>query len=330
MPAADKKLIQIKQEIMEEITMKKAVKMLSIMMAMLMVLSLGLTACGSKAVEPADDGQNPVMNFIGNYACDRANIMIGATDEGNGASATVTWGSSAWENSVWTMTGTFDAETLQFEYHDCVRTDYKYKEDGDVESQEEVFTGGHGFMTFTDGDPLTLTWQEDQEHVADGMVFEYTGIVPEGEEVGMINPWSDVDSAEAAAEGAGIDLFMVPDGEAVISLGEVEVDQYRCMKGMAEARIEFPAVSMNIRKGDKSGEMAEGDISGDCGEYKYDWTQNIKGLVVKCFGNREGEAAKTIWSVDDMDYSITVQGLGGDTDYGLSPDDLNSLINGIQ
>ena len=56
MPAADKKLIQIKQEIMEEITMKKTVKMLSIMMAMLMVLSLGLTACGSKAEEPADDG----------------------------------------------------------------------------------------------------------------------------------------------------------------------------------------------------------------------------------------------------------------------------------
>jgi hypothetical protein len=102
------------------------------------------------------------------------------------------------------------------------------------------------------------------------------------------------------------------------------------MKGMAEAVVEFPAVEMTIRKGDKSGEMAEGDISGDYSEYKYDWTQNIKGLEVKCFGNREGDATKTIWSVDDMDYSITVQGLGGDTDYGLSPDDLNSLINGIQ
>ena len=102
------------------------------------------------------------------------------------------------------------------------------------------------------------------------------------------------------------------------------------MKGMAEAVVEFPAVEMTIRKGDKSGEMAEGDISGDYSEYKYDWTQNIKGLEVKCFGNRDGEATKTIWSVDDMDYSITVQGLGGDEDYGLPADDLNSLINGIQ
>ena len=228
------------------------------------------------------------------------------------------------------MSGTFDPETLQFEYHDCVKTDYKYKDDGDVESQEEVYTGGHGFMFFKEGDPLSLTWQDDQEKVAEDMVFEYAGANPENNEAGMANPWSDVDSAEAAAEGAGLDTFMVPDGEAEISLGEVKVTQYRCMKGMAEAVVEFPAVEMTIRKGDKSGEMAEGDISGDYSEYKYDWTQNIKGLEVKCFGNRDGEATKTIWSVDDMDYSITVQGLGGDEDYGLPADDLNSLINGIQ
>ena len=288
---------------------------------------MGLSACGKKAAP--DDGQNPIMNFVGYYVCDRANVFISADGE-EGASAIVTWSSSAWENSTWMMSGTFDPETLQFEYHDCVKTDYKYEDDGDVESQEEVYTGGHGFMFFKEGDPLSLTWQDDQEKVAEDMVFEYAGANPEKNETGMANPWSDVDSAEAAAEGAGLDTFMVPDGEAEISLGEVKVTQYRCMKGMAEAVVEFPAVEMTIRKGDKSGEMAEGDISGDYSEYKYDWTQNIKGLEVKCFGNRDGEATKTIWSVDDMDYSITVQGLGGDEDYGLPVDDLNSLINGIQ
>ena len=307
--------------------MKKNAKALALIMALIMTLTMGLTAC-SKSAEP-DDGQNPVMNFIGNYACDRANVFISA-DGDEGASAIVTWGSSAWENSSWMMSGTFDTETLQFEYHDCVRTDYVYDENGDVTSQTEVYTGGHGFMTFAEGDPLTLTWQDDQENVADGMVFEYVGAVPDGGNVGMANPWSDVDSAEAAAEGAGLDGFMVPDGEAEISLGEVKVTQYRCMEGLAEAIVEFPAVEMTIRKGSKEIEIAEGDISGDYNEYKYDWTQNIKGLEVRCFGNREGEATKTIWSVDDMDYSITAYGLGGDEDYGLSPDDLNSLINGIQ
>lgn len=311
--------------------MKKTVKILSIVMAMMMVFALCLSSCGSKAEEAADDGQNPIMNFIGNYACDRANIMIGASDSENGVNATVTWGSSAWENSTWTMTGTFDAEALQFEYHDCVRTDYVYDDNGEVKSQEEVFTGGHGFMTFTDGDPLTLTWQEDQEHIADGMVFEYTGIVPDGGEnggIGMINPWSTADSLEAAAEGAGIDGFMIPEG-AEISLGEVKLTEARFMEGLAEADIEFPAVEMTIRKGNAS--VAEdGDISGDYNEYANTWTQNIKGLEVTCFGNRNGDATKTIWQKEDTCYSITAYGLGGDTDYGLSADDLNSLINGIQ
>lgn len=307
--------------------MKKNARILALMMALVMTFAMGLSACGKKAAP--DDGQNPIMNYVGYYVCDRANVFISADGE-EGASAIVTWSSSAWENSTWMMSGTFDPETLQFEYHDCVKTDYKYEDDGDVESQEEVYTGGHGFMFFKEGDPLSLTWQDDQEKVAEDMVFEYAGANPENNETGMANPWSDVDSAEAAAEGAGLDTFMVPDGEAEISLGEVKVTQYRCMKGMAEAVVEFPAVEMTIRKGDKSGEMAEGDISGDYSEYKYDWTQNIKGLEVKCFGNRDGEATKTIWSVDDMDYSITVQGLGGDEDYGLPADDLNSLINGIQ
>ena len=306
--------------------MKKTAKLLAIVVALTMALTMGLSACGKKA-EP-DDGQNPVMNFIGNYVCDRASVFISA-DGDEGASAIVTWGSSAWENSSWMMTGTFDPETLQFEYHDCVRIDYVYDESGEETSQTEIYTGGHGFMFFAEGDPLTLTWQDDQENVADGMVFEYAGAIPENGGVGMANPWSDVDSAEAAAEGAGFEVFSVPEG-AELSLGELKVDQYRCMEGMAEAKIEYPAVSMTIRKGYGDLEIAEGDISGDYSEYKYDWIQNIKGLEVQCFGNREGEAAKAIWSVDDIDYSITAYGLGGDEDYGLSPDDLNSLINGIQ
>ena len=312
--------------------MKKLTKLLALMMAIMMVFALGLSACGSKTEEPdEDEGQNPIMNYVGNYVCGRACIFIGATDESNGASATVTWGSSAAENSAWVMSGTFDPDTLRFEYHDCVRTDYVYKEDGEVESQEEVYTGGHGFMTFTEGDPLSLTWQDDQEHVADDMVFEYAGMVPDdgaGDIVGMANPWSDAGTLAEAAEGAGLDGFSIPEG-AEINLGEVNLTEARYMEGLAEAVVEFPAVEMTIRKGNSS-VAGDGDVSGDYNEYANTWTQNIKGLEVTCYGNREGDATKTIWQVDDTCYSITAYGLGGDTDYGLSPDDLNSLINGIQ
>ena len=309
--------------------MKKTAKLLALVMAMMMVFALGLSACGSKSEEPAaDEGQNPAMNYVGNYVCGRAAILIGATDEENGMDAIVTWSSSAAENSTWVMSGTFDPETLQFEYRDCVKTDYVYGEDGNVASQEEVFTGGHGIMTFAEGDPLTLTWQEDQEHAADDMVFEYAGMAPEGENVGMANPWSDVSTLDEAAAGAGLDMFSIPE-EAEISLGEVKLSQARYMEGLAEAVVEYPAVEMTIRKGNAS-IATDGDISGDYNEYANTWTQNIKGLEVTCFGNREGDATKTIWQVDDTCYSITAYGLGGDTDYGLSPDDLNSLINGIQ
>jgi hypothetical protein len=308
--------------------MKKTVKLLALMLAFLMTMSLGLSACGSKAEESADDSQNPVMNFIGNYACGRASILVVATDGENGMNATVTWGSSAAENSTWVMNGTFDAENLQFEYHDCVRTDYVYEESGEVKSQEEVYTGGHGFMTFTEGDPVTLTWQDDQENVAEDMVFEYAGMIPDDDNVGIANPWSTADSLGAAAEGAGLDGFSIPE-DAEISLGKVELTEARYMEGLAEAYVAFPAVDLTIRKG-LSALAEDGDISGDYNKYANTWTQNIKGLEVTCFGNREGDATKTIWTVDDTCYSITAYGMGGDTDYGLSPDDINSLINGIQ
>ena len=308
--------------------MKKFSKFTILLLALLMALAPVLSACGSKEAEP-DDGQNPVMNFVGTYVCGRAAIAIGATDQENGASATVTWSSSAAENSEWTMSGTFDPEKLQFEYHDCVRTDYVYGEDGEVSSQEEVYTGGHGFMFFTD-DPLSLTWQDDAEDAGKDMVFEYASAAPDGGIDGMLNPWSEADSLAAAAEGAGIDGFSIPEGSE-ISLGAIDVSAYRYMDGLAEAVVEFPAVEMRVRKGLASAaDVGEGDISGDYGEYAKTWTQNIKGLEVTCFGNREGEATKTIWQLDDTYYSITVEGLGGDTDFGLNADDLSSLINGIQ
>ena len=312
--------------------MKKMLKLTILTLALLMAIAPALSACGSKA-EP-DDGQNPVMNFVGTYVCGRADIVIGATDQANGAEATIRWSSSAAEHSEWAMSGTFDADTLTFEYADCVKTDFVYNEDGGIESQTEVYKDGKGTMVFTEGDPLTLTWKDEVEDAGKDMVFEFVSVEPEegeeGAEVGMANPWSEVGSAAEAAKGAGLEDFMIPEGSE-ISLGAVDVSAYRCMDGLAETVIDFPAVQMRIRKGLASAaDVGEGDISGDYGEYAKTWTQNIKGLEVTCFGNREGEATKTIWQLDDTYYSITVEGLGGDTDFGLNADDLSSLINGIQ
>lgn len=299
---------------------------------LVLMLTLSFSACGNGGggeAEPEEDGQNPAMNFVGDYVNNRASIFIGA-EGADGINATVTWASSAAENSSWTMSGTFDSENLQFEYDDCVKMNYVYGTDGEIDDQTEVYSGGHGIIKFTDGDELSLTWQDDEEHIADGTVFVYNDSIPSNggeDELGLANPWQSADSAEAAAEGAGLDGFSIADME--ISLGKVEPEEYRYMDGIAEAHIPIAAVEMTIRKGLASA-AENGDISGDYNSYENEWTQNIKGLEVKCSGNREGEATKTIWMVDDVCYSITAYGAGGDDDYGLSADDLNSLINGIQ
>lgn len=274
----------------------------------------------------AEDGQNPIMNFIGYYSCDRASIFIEAADGANGAKAQVTWGSSATEQTTWEMSGVFDTENLTIDYSDCIKTNYVYNENGDIESMEQVYDGGTGKLVFTDGADLSLIWQDDQEQVADDMVFTYDIVMP-GEEIA--NPWSEAATLEEAAAGAGLDGFDIVEG-MVIDLGELPEGVYRYMDGIVEADYEFPAVSLTIRKGLASAAAEEGDISGDYNEYANSWTQSIKGLEVTCFGNREGDATKTIWTLGDTCYSITAYGLGGDTDYGLSPDDLNSLINGMQ
>ena len=144
-----------------------------------------------------------------------------------------------------------------------------------------------------------------------------------------VNPWQDADSAEAAAKGAGVEEFEVGEGEE-ISLGTVETERYSYMDGIAEAYIPLAAVDMTVRKGRPDAAVEEGDISGDYNEYKHHWKENVKGIKVDCYGNRKGESTKTIWECDGYLYAILAYGAGGDEDFGLSPDDVGSMVNAIQ
>ena len=146
------------------------------------------------------------------------------------------------------------------------------------------------------------------------------------ENTGLANPWSDVESAEEAAKGAGIDSFVIAEDPG-LDLGQLFEKTYRCMDGIAEARLEFPASALTVRKGTKA---EEGDISGDYTEYANTWTQDVNGIEVTCFGNREGDAAKSIWTVDNMYFSIVAEGLGGDQDFGLNAERLTAMVSSIQ
>ena len=91
------------------------------------------------------------------------------------------------------------------------------------------------------------------------------------------------------------------------------------MDGIAEARVEFPASQVVVRKGVAS---KGDDISGDYNSYAHTWTEDFDGVSVICQGNRQGDATKATWSDGTYSYSTDVRGLGGDSDFGLNHDRL--------
>ena len=159
------------------------------------------------------------------------------------------------------------------------------------------------------------TKAEDTAAETESTEAESTAAAAE-ENTGLANPWSDVGSAEEAAKGAGIDSFVIAEDPG-LDLGELFERTYRCMDGIAEARLEYPASALTVRKGTIA---EEGDISGDYTEYANTWTQDVNGIEVTCFGNREGDAY----------FSIVAEGLGGDQDFGLNAERLTAMVSSIQ
>ncbi len=143
---------------------------------------------------------------------------------------------------------------------------------------------------------------------------------------GLKEGWSKAESTDEAGEKAGVGLFLVdPQGT---SLGPVINADYSYTDGAAEAHFGIAAVELYVRKGLNS--TYKGDVSLDDNKYANEWTQTVSGREVKCFGNREGEATKTIWTDGDYDYAVLAYGAGGDTDFGLQADDLATVIADIQ
>ena len=103
---------------------------------------------------------NPVTAYEGNYQSGRATITVKAIGKSD-AKFTVTWGSSAWENSVWEFSGTFDTSVFRINYADGVRTDYVYDDDGNVTSKKVAYKNSGGRIQFIDTN--TLIWRDEDE-----------------------------------------------------------------------------------------------------------------------------------------------------------------------
>ncbi len=124
----------------------------------------------SDGSEGEDNTQNPIMNFVGPYACDRAVMNISAKDN-DGAEITVTWSNSASSHAEWTMSGTFDTETMTINYSDCKKSVIEVNEDGETVSDETEYENGKGRIVIHEDN--SVTWEDDEENAAEGMVFTF-------------------------------------------------------------------------------------------------------------------------------------------------------------
>ena len=120
--------------------------------------------------EAEREGQNPTMNIIGTYCCDRARINVEPIGL-QSASMTVEWSGNDNSKAIWYMSGKFNEETMSIDYENAVKRVITYNKDGIELSDIEIYTSGRGKMTFTDDG---MKWDEYNEEIARGMTFRLT------------------------------------------------------------------------------------------------------------------------------------------------------------
>ena len=116
------------------------------------------------------DWQNPVMNFIGEYQCDRAHATVECMAYED-AMISIEWANSASEMTNWVITGRLDTETMTVAYDGCGRTLFVYDDQGEVTSDESEYEEIPGTIVFhNDG---TFTWHRDLPEGGEDLVFKW-------------------------------------------------------------------------------------------------------------------------------------------------------------
>lgn len=209
-----------------------------IAVACLLVL---LAACGTANTAPASeapaepaaetsgDGQNPVMNFVGVYGAGKGSILVEAEGE-RGAKITVTWANGAAEKSQWSMSGEFDEETLSVAYSNCTKTDLVFTDDVSDPVETVVYTDGTGRIVFA-GERYALSWEDDQEHIADGTAF-----------LGGQQPAEEPEQAENAAAEEDPDYY-----SPVTAMEKSEVERLAAAVREAYLAEDWAAIAGMIR-----------------------------------------------------------------------------------
>ena len=316
--------------------------------ALIGAMVMMMTACGNSAVETtvsnevetvAEEAAETVEekteevvedvidkpDFTGTFTepvAGRCTIDIEHLD-GDDHKVVARWAGSAFESYNWEMTATYYESTGLLEYTGAkfyVRT---YTDEENYTDDVKYTDGAGEFWFEEDG---TLGWRSANSDVdgIDGTTFfERVEYYP-----GLANPWTEVDDAQAAADGAGVGYFMVPENKEYN--GDVfHITEYDYMEHLAQASGLVGSAELVIRKGLN---QDTDDVSGDYNDYKYNWSfESADGFTINCFGNVEGKTIKAIWISNNFAYSVNVFGNGDDSEtYGLSDETMKIIVELIQ
>ncbi len=126
--------------------------------------------------EPAEeDGQNPVMNFIGRYgSMENQTFILVEASGSDGAKFSMEKATGFSTRTRWEITGRFDPDTLTVAYENGVKTLVEFTYEGDKEVSHETVEYDNGTGTFVFTEDLTLIWHEDQANGED-LVFTWFG-----------------------------------------------------------------------------------------------------------------------------------------------------------
>ena len=143
-----------------------------------------LAACGKETEDETatqsataayvdESGQNPVMNFIGNYQSDRCTLLLEA-DGDSGARIKAHRANDPALAAVateWELTGDFDETSMRITYDNAVKKLVSYTETGAISGESVVYQNGSGYIRVNDDG--TLTWHDNNDPELASRTFTY-------------------------------------------------------------------------------------------------------------------------------------------------------------
>lgn len=232
---------------------------------------------------------------------------------------TIHWGGGYNESAEWSFTGSFDS-TGTLRYTDCIKKTVTYNTAG-IPSTVINYSYGTGSLVYSAAGGY-ISWVDNQESM--GVSWRFVrGQAPTAAPYipPVINDWVDTSDITAAVSNAGVNFsppVALPNGYFL--------DTYSSKPGIVEARYSDNGGTraLVIRK---SSTVSGDALSGDYNAYSHTWDITLKGVLVHCRGDGNTVNVGTIDNAGGH-YSIVCH--PGQEGRGLTPDEINTLVNGMQ